>query len=74
MARGQTGTGLGGAELVYAHLRMARLCIADVLEKKMSYGLLSERAAATLARMMLRSSLIELFKLDQRAGLKKACV
>ena len=67
------GSDVGSPELVYAHLRMAQLCIADVLEKKVSCDLLSESAAVTLAKMMLRDNLVELFKLDRHAKLKKAC-
>jgi hypothetical protein len=52
---------------------MAQLCIADVLEKKITHDLLSEPAAVSLAKRILRDNLIELFRLDERGGLKKLC-
>ncbi len=67
------GSDVGWPELIYAHLRMGRQCMTDVLEKKVTQDMLSEETAVSLAKMMLRDNLIELFKLDQRAGLKKLC-
>jgi len=57
-------------ESVYAHLKMARICIADVLAKKVESDFLTEEVAVRLAKQMLRNNLIDLFKLDKRFGIQ----
>jgi len=59
-------------ENVYAHLKMARACITDVLTKKVRQDFITEDVAIRLAKQMLRNNLIDLFKLDERFGMKKA--
>ncbi|MEW6355362.1 MAG: amidohydrolase family protein [Planctomycetota bacterium] len=58
-------------ENVFAHLKMARACITDVLAKKVEQDFITEDIAVRLAKQMLRNNLIALFKLDERFGIRK---
>ena len=58
-------------ENVYAHLKMARACITDVLAKKVEQDFITEDVAVRLAKQILRNNLIDLFRLDKRFGIKK---
>ncbi|NQT93064.1 MAG: amidohydrolase family protein [Lentisphaerae bacterium] len=58
------GSDVGWPELVVSHLSMARLCIADVLTKKVTLDLLTEEVAMRLVRQILRENAIELYGLD----------
>ena len=58
------GSDVGLPELIYAHLIMARSCLADVLAGKVERDFLSEAAASGLARMMLHDNAVELYRLD----------
>ncbi len=51
-------------EFAYAHLLMARSCLADVLADKVARDFLSEDAARTLARRMLHDNAVELYGLE----------
>ncbi len=57
------GSDVRWPELVYAHLEMARACLADVLAEKAQRDFLSQEAARGLARMMLRDNAVELYGL-----------
>jgi glucuronate isomerase len=50
-------------EMAYGHARMARNVVARVLSEKISEGYMDEDEAVSLARKMLRSNPIALFKL-----------
>ena len=50
-------------EFVYAHLLMARSCLADVLADKVERDFLSEDAAVALAEQMLHDNGVELYRL-----------
>ncbi|MGD9497294.1 MAG: amidohydrolase family protein [Armatimonadota bacterium] len=55
------GSDVGWPELVYAHLLMARSCIADVLAAKVERDFLSREAALDLARMMPHDNAVEFY-------------
>ncbi|MDH7568088.1 MAG: amidohydrolase family protein [Armatimonadota bacterium] len=58
------GSDVGWPEMIYGHLTMARACIADVLVEKVWRDFLSEEAAHSLARMMLRDNAMKLYGLS----------
>ena len=58
------GSDTGWPEMVVSHLSMARLCIADVLAKKVTLDLLTEEVAMRLVRQILRENAIELYGLE----------
>ncbi|WP_274652279.1 amidohydrolase family protein [Paenibacillus humicola] len=59
--------GFGGdynhIEGTYAHLKLARKIVADVLTEKVAEGAMTEKAAMTFADRIFRDNLIELYKL-----------
>ncbi len=57
------GSDVGWPEFIYAHLIMARSCLADVLATKVERDFLSEATALDLARKMLRDNPMELYGL-----------
>jgi len=57
-------------ELVVGHASMARLCLADVLAKKVAVDLLTEERAMLLIRQLLRENAIELYDLKDRPELR----
>jgi len=57
------GSDVGWPELVVSHLSMARLCIADVLTKKVMLDLLTEETAMRVVRQILRENPVELYGL-----------
>ena len=57
------GSDVGWPEMIYAHLVMARSCLADVLAAKVERDFLSERAAIDLLHKMLHDNAVELYKL-----------
>ncbi len=52
-------------ELIYAHLEMARSCVADVLAAKVRNDFLSEEEALCLAEKMFRDNTMELYGLNK---------
>lgn len=58
------GSDVGHPEFIYAHLVMARSCIADVLATKVERDFLSRKAAQHLVKLMLRENGMELFGLS----------
>ena len=56
-------------ELVVGHLSMARLCIADVLAKKVTLDLLTEDLAMRLIDQLLRDNPIALYGLEGHPAL-----
>lgn len=58
------GSDVGWPEMIYAHLVMARSCIADVLTTKVERDFLSRTAARDLVRMMLHDNPVELYGLS----------
>jgi len=60
------GSDVGWPEMAVAHLSMARLCIADVLAKKVALDMLSEEVAMRLVHQILRENAVELYGLDLR--------
>ena len=57
------GSDVGWPEMIWGHLVMARSCLADVLAQKVERDFLSEEAALSLVRMMLRENAMELYGL-----------
>ncbi|MGQ9610870.1 MAG: amidohydrolase family protein [bacterium] len=57
------GSDVGFPEFIYAHLVMARSCIADVLALKVERDFLSKRVAFDLMNKMLRDNAINLYGL-----------
>ncbi len=57
------GSDVGFPEFIYAHLVMARSCIADVLALKVERDFLSKRVAFDLIHKMLRNNAINLYGL-----------
>jgi uncharacterized protein len=57
------GSDVGTPEFIYAHLVMARSCIADVLAQKVERDFLSKRVALDLVHKMLRNNAIGLYGL-----------
>lgn len=57
------GSDVGFPEFIYAHLVMARSCIADVLALKVERDFLSKRVAFDLMQKMLRDNAINLYGL-----------
>jgi predicted TIM-barrel fold metal-dependent hydrolase len=55
------GSDVGTPDFIYAHLLMARECIADVLTRKVERDFLSEEAAFSLCRRMLLENPCELY-------------
>lgn len=62
------GSDVGWPEMIYAHLVMARSCIADVLATKVERDFLSRTAARDLAQMMLVDNPTQLYGLDSLKG------
>ena len=58
------GSDVGWPELIWAHLLMARSCIADVLEEKVRRDFLSRDAALDLACMMVRDNGVEFYGIE----------
>lgn len=58
------GSDVGFPEFIYAHLIMARSCIADVLSLKVERDFLSKRVAFDLIYKMLRDNAINLYGLN----------
>lgn len=63
------GSDLGWPELVVGHLTMARMCIADVLTKKVMMDMLTEQRAMILVRQMLRDNAIALYSIEDHPSL-----
>jgi len=59
------GSDVGWPEFIYAHLVMARSCLADVLATKVERDFLSEEAALDLAHKMLRDNALALYGIEQ---------
>lgn len=59
------GSDVGSPEFIYAHLIMARSCIADVLSQKVERDFLSKRVAIDLIYKMLRENAITLYGLSK---------
>jgi predicted TIM-barrel fold metal-dependent hydrolase len=57
------GSDVGTPEFIYAHLVMARSCIADVLAQKVERDFLSKKVAIDLVHKMLRNNAIKLYGL-----------
>ncbi|MBM4078835.1 MAG: hypothetical protein FJ278_03980 [Planctomycetes bacterium] len=57
------GSDVHWPEMIYGHLLMARSCLADVLAEKVRRDFLSEEAALSLTRQMLRDNGMELYRL-----------
>lgn len=57
------GSDVGSPEFVYAHLVMARSCLADVLAEKVQRDFLSETVALDLVQMMLHDNGVALYGL-----------
>lgn len=57
------GSDVGWPEFIYAHLVMARSCLADVLAEKVQRDFLSEAAALDLVQMMLHDNPVGLYRL-----------
>lgn len=57
------GSDVHWPEMVYAHLVMARSCLADVLAEKVRRDFLSKNWAFRLAQMMLRDNALRLYGL-----------
>ncbi|MBB6735806.1 amidohydrolase family protein [Cohnella zeiphila] len=62
--------GFGGdynhIEGTYAHLKLTRNLVADVLTEKVQEGALTEKEALTFADRIFRDNLIDLYKLDPK--------
>lgn len=58
------GSDVGFPEFIYAHLIMARSCIADVLALKVERDFISKRVAYDLVHKMLRNNAINLYGLS----------
>ncbi len=58
------GSDVGFPEFIYAHLIMARSCIADVLALKVERDFISKRVAFDLIYKMLRNNAINLYGLN----------
>lgn len=54
-------------EGAYAHSRLARRVVAEVLAEKVAEGYCSEQEAQTLARRLLHDNAYQLFRLANRA-------
>lgn len=61
------GSDVGHPEMVYAHLVMARSCLADVLALKVERDFLSEECALDLCHKLLRENALRLYSLEPRA-------
>lgn len=57
------GSDVGWPEFIYAHLVMARSCLADVLAEKVQRDFLSATAALDLVRLMLHDNAVALYGL-----------
>ncbi|MGD8239405.1 MAG: amidohydrolase family protein [Armatimonadota bacterium] len=57
------GSDVRWPEMIHGHLVMARSCIADVLAQKVERDFLSEEAAVSLIRQMLRENAVGLYGL-----------
>ncbi len=58
------GSDVGFPEMIFAHLEMARECLADVLAEKVARDYMSEDEALRLAVNMLRENAIALYRLQ----------
>ncbi|MBD3182050.1 amidohydrolase family protein [Candidatus Poribacteria bacterium] len=59
------GSDVGWPEFIYAHLVMARSCIADILAQKVERDFLSKEVALDLVKKMLRDNAIKLYGLPE---------
>jgi len=59
------GSDVGFPEFIYAHLVMARSCIADILAQKVERDFLSKRVAIDLLHKMLKENAIGLYGLPK---------
>ncbi len=59
------GSDVGWPEMIYAHLVMARSCLADVLATKVERDFLSRTAARDLLHRMLYQNPVELYGLSE---------
>ncbi len=64
------GSDVFAPELVVGHVSMARLCLADVLAKKVAVDLLTEERAVLLIHQLLRDNAIALYGLQGRSELR----
>lgn len=61
------GSDVPTPEFVYAHLAMARSCLADVLAQKVERDFLSEETALDLCHKLLRDNAMRLYNLKPRS-------